>query len=266
MVVYYDQSTSSDSFLTERTNDERLTVLKRLYHALGDFAYQKPLKRPPVLLAGGLTAWVEMFGSSSLKYGSLISSPPPPSKSAGVGLGISSFQKSTTSMHTTTDERLRGGPSRKKDEIHYAPLINIAEERDWLEKLQKDREPLTISVPRDAGNMDVKRQRRSTSIVSSSDSYPRTVEQFVGDCIPYPDFILITFLVPAMVSECPAVNDDPNTGYACICSFHPSYTRVSYEKEHYRSSILRIHRCSKPGVSSSAVTCSPTCRCSSVGL
>ncbi|KAK0317893.1 ubiquitin-specific protease doa4 [Friedmanniomyces endolithicus] len=64
-VVYYDNATQFRNFLI-RPDGQRQTCLKYLHEALVDFNQEKPLRRPPILLQGGLEAWVEMIGSNAL--------------------------------------------------------------------------------------------------------------------------------------------------------------------------------------------------------
>jgi len=179
LVVYHDHATPSDAFLHERTNDNHLIILKRLHQALCDFSYDKSLKRPPLLLSGGLKAWTDLFGPSSLVLGDSRPSSPPP-RSSAVGLGISSMSRVTPPLPNKVGERNKGS-DRKIDE-KIGPLgINLEEEQAWLKKLQDESGPLAVSVPQDSGTMDVKRQRRSTSIVRvpATELFPRNVEQFV---------------------------------------------------------------------------------------
>lgn len=221
--------TPSDAFLHERTNDQHLIILKRLHQALCEFSYSKPLKRPPLLLSGGLKAWTDLFGQSSLVLGDSRPSSSPP-RSSAVGLGISSLSHAIPSI---PGERNNKGSDRKNDE-KFGPFdINLEEEQAWLQKLQNESEPLAISVPKDSGTMDVKRQRRSTSIVRvpATELFPRNVEQFV--CVP--TYLVYKFLccmvadgclvstIPG-VAKCPAVNDDPHTRDSR--SFNASNTHV----------------------------------------
>ncbi|RPB20940.1 cysteine proteinase [Terfezia boudieri ATCC MYA-4762] len=177
LVVYHDHATPSDAFLHERNSDEHLIILKRLHQALCDFSYDKPLKRPPLLLSGGLKAWTDLFGHSSLVLGDSRPSSPPP-RSSAVGLGISSLSRAATPISNKVGERNKGS-DRKTDEKIGAFDINIEEEQAWLQKLQDESGSLAVSVPKDSGTMDVKRQRRSTSIVRvPATEFPRNVEQF----------------------------------------------------------------------------------------
>lgn len=195
LIVYYDNSTASDSFLTHRTGDENAITLQRLHQAICDFSYEKVLKRPPVLLAGGLKAWTDIFGTSSLILGESQRMSPSP-----------------YSIPLIDDP----GVLRKKKDFTRNAGTDIDAETAWLQKLQKEREPLTISVPMDPGGMDVKRQRRSTSIVSMAEPFPRTVEQFVSTAGHF--FVnFLTFLVPTMagVAKC-TIYDEPNTRYPSL--------------------------------------------------
>jgi ubiquitin carboxyl-terminal hydrolase 8 len=66
LIVYYDQSTKTTQFLSSISTDEDEKL--RIFHeALVDYNIDKPLKNPPVLLAGGIDAWVELLGRPSLQ-------------------------------------------------------------------------------------------------------------------------------------------------------------------------------------------------------
>lgn len=66
LVVYYDQSTSSDRFLT-RPSTEQEWKLRFLYDALLEYNHEKPLQRPPILLMGGLDLWADLVGDQALR-------------------------------------------------------------------------------------------------------------------------------------------------------------------------------------------------------
>ena len=67
LVVYYDQSTKDASFLQMPSQNERELALKRLYDTLHVFNTDRPLKRPPIFLMGGVDAWTDLVGTQSLK-------------------------------------------------------------------------------------------------------------------------------------------------------------------------------------------------------
>lgn len=65
LLVFYDQSsTSIQSSTLGKTND---SVLRDFASAVYDFGYEKRLKRRPLLLSGGLDAWVDLLGPYSLQ-------------------------------------------------------------------------------------------------------------------------------------------------------------------------------------------------------
>ncbi|KAL9616551.1 MAG: hypothetical protein Q9160_008593 [Pyrenula sp. 1 TL-2023] len=68
LVVYYDKDTSSTDYLKGPPNTNRTPELRALYDTLYEFNAYRPLKdgRPPVLLIGGIDAWVELMGPQSL--------------------------------------------------------------------------------------------------------------------------------------------------------------------------------------------------------
>ncbi|KAF7192997.1 Ubiquitin carboxyl-terminal hydrolase 4 [Pseudocercospora fuligena] len=66
LVVYYDNDTQSESYLSH-PQGEAQTKLKYLHEALYDFNQDKPLQRPPILLIGGISAWVDLLGNQALQ-------------------------------------------------------------------------------------------------------------------------------------------------------------------------------------------------------
>lgn len=65
VVVYFDGDTESDSYL-KRPNGESEMKLKCLHEALYDYNQDKPLQRPPIMLIGGVAAWVDLLGNQAL--------------------------------------------------------------------------------------------------------------------------------------------------------------------------------------------------------
>ena len=65
LVVYYDQATSADRFLSRPSTDREFN-LRYLYDALYEYNQDKPLQRPPILLMGGIEAWSDLVGDQAL--------------------------------------------------------------------------------------------------------------------------------------------------------------------------------------------------------
>ncbi|KAK5113229.1 hypothetical protein LTR62_003565 [Meristemomyces frigidus] len=93
-VIYYDSDTASESFRRQPVGQQQ-QGLKNLHEALYDFNVDKPLRRPPILLKGGLAAWVNMIGEQALLTSETQSQarrepsrarrpPPPPASGSGL--------------------------------------------------------------------------------------------------------------------------------------------------------------------------------------
>lgn len=65
LVIYYDTDTQSDTFLSRPVGDNQ-TKLKYLHEALLDYNHDKPLQWPPILLIGGIDAWIGLVGNQTL--------------------------------------------------------------------------------------------------------------------------------------------------------------------------------------------------------
>ncbi|KAK5710601.1 ubiquitin-specific protease doa4 [Elasticomyces elasticus] len=123
LVVYYDNTTSSRDFLTG--NGE--VKLKYLYEALVDFNQEKPLRRPPILLKGGLEGWVDMIGRPALA----VTDTSTASKSGG-GKGIRRRPLATATAPQGSELRI---PKRRVRD--YNPL-DAEEEEFWREKARAE--------------------------------------------------------------------------------------------------------------------------------
>lgn len=125
VVVYYDDSTMNTDFLTKHTRTEDEVALKRLYDTLHEFNVEKPLKRPPILLKGGLDAWIDLVGPQALKM------------------------STTAALLASGQTRLRG--VRRAPAATHAAKLNLQrrrreyvpmdpeEEQKWLEEARKGR-------------------------------------------------------------------------------------------------------------------------------
>ncbi|KAK5744470.1 ubiquitin-specific protease doa4 [Elasticomyces elasticus] len=128
-VVYYDNSTATREFL-EGKGDQKL---KYLFEALVDFNQEKPLRRPPILLKGGLEGWVDMIGRPALAVSDTLTA----SKSGG-GKGIRRRPLATTPAApgggVGNGDGLRIPKRRVRD---YNPL-DAEEEEFWREKARQE--------------------------------------------------------------------------------------------------------------------------------
>ncbi|KKK21611.1 hypothetical protein ARAM_004129 [Aspergillus rambellii] len=130
MIVYYDQSTSSNSYLAGPPVGTTAPHLRALYDTLYEFNAYKPLKdgRPPALLLGGLDAWIDLLGQQSLATSStaaVIASiqPKRPVVKPGRPLGRVPTMASANSSLEVRKRRLR-----------KLEQLNPEELTEWMEK------------------------------------------------------------------------------------------------------------------------------------
>lgn len=126
VVVYYDNSTKNTDFLTKSDRNETETALKRLFDTLQEFNLDKPLKRPPVFLRGGLDAWIDIVGPQALKMSST---------SALVASGQTRARALHRSPAASHVARLNLQRRRRRE---YVPM-DAEEEQKWLEEARKGR-------------------------------------------------------------------------------------------------------------------------------
>ncbi|CAL5870496.1 uncharacterized protein PFLUO_LOCUS4733 [Penicillium psychrofluorescens] len=134
LVVYYDQSTDSVSYLAGSPVGTSAPHLRALHDTLYEFNAYKPLKagRPPALLLGGLDAWIDLLGQQSLATSSTaaimgsIQSKKPVLKS-GRPLGRVPTMASANSSLEVRKRRLR----------EFTPL-NSEELSAWMERSKNE--------------------------------------------------------------------------------------------------------------------------------
>lgn len=186
IVVYYDQQTQANNFLHSAPINDQEKCLRNLHYALWEYAYRKKLKKPPRMLAGGLDAWVDFIGPQSLKT-TQVSSSQINQTSTRTNLTGEVAGRVLPSQHLNSNSSGANGVAQS----HWRPIlqnkvappsIDFEEEQRWLDQLQRESDPLTMTVPLSPNaTTDDKTKRRGTSLVSTTSSvpYPRTVEEFV---------------------------------------------------------------------------------------
>ena len=134
LIVYYDQNTTSVSYLAGSPVGTSAPHLRALHDTLYEFNEYKPLKggRPPALLLGGLDEWIDLVGQQSLAtsstaavMGSLQSRKPV--NRPGRPLGRVPTMVSANSSLEVRKRRLRS----------FTPL-NPEELKAWMEKSKNE--------------------------------------------------------------------------------------------------------------------------------
>lgn len=197
LVVYYDQSTLNTDFLDSTKNTQSLRVLKTLYTAIQEFSFSKPLRRPPMLLSGGLDAWIDLFGPQSLIVGD---------SSAPSGLTTNLYRRSRDVARAPTpllvERRAVLGstppypPSRGSAPTARIPPtpINIEEEQRWLDQLHKENDPMPYPISRTNSDLALRARKISPLATNTNNSGApviRTVEEFVRQPIGFQPLYIV---------------------------------------------------------------------------
>lgn len=126
LVVYYDQQTSSDRFLDGPPGDNYAVALRAMHDCLYEFNFDKPLRRRPVLLLGGLEAWMDLMTPQSLAV-----------TQTAVQVGLARDRKASTKPGRPIG-RVRMASANSSSEVRRRRLqghlpLNAAEEKTWRE-------------------------------------------------------------------------------------------------------------------------------------
>ena len=134
LVVIHDQKTPSERFIRGSPHTTSAPSLRALYDCLTEFNYNKSLVRAPVVLVGGLDAWIDVFGSQALQN----------SKTLNIPLS----QQAPKSSKRPPRVSINGGNSSrdvKERRLRDHQFLNADEERAWREKARNEEvEPVNI--------------------------------------------------------------------------------------------------------------------------
>lgn len=131
LVVYYDQKTTSDRFLSGPPPSNEGRALRALHDTLYEFNAYKPLRLPPAVLIGGLDAWVALVGSAALQT------------SNTVGLISSTKNRASAARHGRPIGRVAMASSNSTLEVRrkrlrdYQPL-DAEEDKTWRERTRQE--------------------------------------------------------------------------------------------------------------------------------
>ncbi|KAK6513182.1 ubiquitin-specific protease doa4 [Arthrobotrys conoides] len=180
-VVYHDQSSSALTTY-QRGADKQLQqrALKVLVQAIYELAYDKRLKNPPKLLVGGIHAWSEFNGQTSL-----VQTTQSTHKSSLARAGAKTSTTSQSSIAARRKEKTRMTllgqvlPDEKRSELNNAQPINQEEAAEWIARLKRENST-TISVKRPAelDTTDPRSHNRAASLVSMDFERSPDIEEF----------------------------------------------------------------------------------------
>ncbi|KAI9835887.1 MAG: hypothetical protein M1819_001785 [Sarea resinae] len=226
LVVYYGQSTSSNQYLSNAPSNSEALALKALHAALYEFSFEKHLRRPPILLAGGLEAWIDLVGAQALSISDTMSS----GNKGSIGPGKKSRPIGRVPMASTTSS-LQVKRQRVRE---YNPL-NAEEERAWLEQARTESGPSTEGQEADT-DQDVEPVRtpadEAIPIVHNYEEFlrrfpePQDVQQSMSSPPP-----------PQPLPIQPAYHESPSNLPTAPSRPPPAVPRTSYSGVSERSSL-----------------------------
>ncbi|EFQ91982.1 hypothetical protein PTT_11027 [Pyrenophora teres f. teres 0-1] len=155
VVVYYDDSTKNIDFMHRHDRNESERALKQLFDTLYEFNADKPLRRPPVLLKGGLDAWIDLVGPQALKMSTT---------AAFVAAGATRNQ-TTRRSSVATIQLAKNNQRRSRRE--YVPMDHEEEEL-WLEEARKGR--AAVEVPPSSEDQE---EEQNTPFYRSTEDFLR---------------------------------------------------------------------------------------------
>ena len=130
-VVYYDQSTQSESFLSGPPTRTEAGALRNLHDTLYEFSEDKPLRTRPMFLRGGLDAWIDLVGLQALTTSNTTTSSASlqPRKS---------IRKSGRPIGRVPKASANSSREIQKRRLREQQPLNADEEKTWLEKARRE--------------------------------------------------------------------------------------------------------------------------------
>lgn len=204
LVVYYDESTKTHAFLNKYNPNPNELALKRLFETLNEFNTEKPLKRPPIFLMGGIHAWVDLLGPAALKM------------TTDPGRSSRPIRRAPTA---TEPAKLNLQKRRKRE---YAPM-DIEEEQRWLAEARKGR---TVFEP---ASEEYDEDESESPMIRTTEDFLRHFPEVEQQSMMYPPSrppppVPMPAPVPYTAPSIPETPSRPA----------PSVSRVSYSGVHER--------------------------------
>ena len=194
LVVFYDQSTRATQNGNRPDRSGTRRSLKNLRETLELYSYDMPLKQRPLLLDGGLDAWIDYVGPQALATSQTANLRVRPVKQTLLRPdGISIEPSTPTNMSGDSARHSRSRSEHSFSSTSHAPY----DQEDY------DRKYVTPSLrysrrEEDADVMQSKRARRQASIIPGDDdiSYISSYDDFLRR-YPEPFAVQESMVVPA---------------------------------------------------------------------
>ena len=237
LVVYYNESTRSDRFLKGAPTGTEADALRALHDTMYEFNHYKPLRRAPVMLKGGLEAWIDLVGPQALatsKTAALVGSTQAriPQRKPGRPLGRVPMASANSSLEV------------RKRRLRDQKPLNADEEKTWLEKSHNEEvEPAAYQNAQSDGDTDSNPDEPPSPFVHTYEDFlrkfpePSPIQQSMMVSLPGPPPppLRQAYPPPPPPRTLPSVPSRPPPAVP-----RPSYSGVS-ERESTQSSPLSRH-------------------------
>ena len=171
-VVYYDQSTDNTNFIKGDPFRNEAVHLRAVYNSLYDFNEYKPLRRCPLVLLGGLNAWIDLVGSHALAASRTAILVHTQHVRRSNGISRKPVGR-VASGHTNSSVEVR------KRRLREQKPLDADEGQTWLEKAQSE-EVNPIDIQRGHSDSDADDDNQE----DAPPKYLRSTEEFLR---AYPD-------------------------------------------------------------------------------
>ncbi|MCJ1449987.1 hypothetical protein MMC28_000315 [Mycoblastus sanguinarius] len=166
LVVYYDQTTQSDRFLKGAPTRTEADALRALHDTIYEFNDYKPLRKPPVMLTGGLDAWIDLVGPqavSTSQTAALVGSTKARTPlRKGRPLGRVPMASANSSLEV------------RKRRLRDQKPLDAEEEKTWLEKAHNEEvEPAAYQNSQSDGDTDSNPEEPPSPFVHTYEDFLR---------------------------------------------------------------------------------------------
>ena len=167
LIVYHDQCTQSDQFLKGPPTLTEANHLRALHDTLFEFSDDKPLRRRPLVLLGGLESWVDLVGPQALAFSQNTTS----NNSTGIRRALGRPNKPTARVPTASSN---SSLEVRKRRLREQKPLNPDEEQRWLEKARKEEvNPTEYQTNRSDGDPDSNDEEPPSPFVHSYEDFLR---------------------------------------------------------------------------------------------
>ena len=131
MIVYHDQNTESDRFLKGSPSNTGADHLRALHDTLYEFNNYKPLRNEPLVLVGGIEAWIDLVGPQALatsNTAALVGSTGNRRATGRSGRPIGRVPMASANSSLEV----------RKRRLREQKTLDADEERSWLDKARKE--------------------------------------------------------------------------------------------------------------------------------